>query len=64
MTVSEQDCRRIAAEAALDVRTVRRAVNSRTRPRSASTVVAIVAAAEKLKIAVVISLEPKGAVEK
>lgn len=56
--VSDQDCRRIAAEAALDFRTVRSAVNTRKRPRSASTVIAIIAAAEKLRISVSISLEP------
>lgn len=55
--VSEQDCRRLAAEAALDFRTVRDAVNTRKRPRSAATVVAILRAAEKLRISVTISLE-------
>lgn len=47
--VSEQDCRRIAAEASLDVRTVRR-VLAGAQSRSLVTVKAIQAAMIKLEI--------------
>jgi len=47
--VDERDVRRIAAEAGLDVRTVRR-ILAGARPRSAATAAAIEAAAKKLRI--------------
>lgn len=47
--VSEQDCRRIAAEASIDVRTVRRVFEGEP-PRSAATLAAIEAAADRLGI--------------
>jgi len=61
MMVSEQDCQRIAAEALLDVRTVRKAVNEQIRPRSPATVAAIIRAAEHLGVAVSVSLEAPAA---
>jgi DNA-binding LacI/PurR family transcriptional regulator len=49
MTISEQDCRRIAAQAGLDVRTVRR-VFAGGRSRSMATYAAIEDAAKALKL--------------